>query len=128
VLFITWIPTSVFLINIYFLMYCYCTLYKLLIGLILKFGTLEMLLLLLLSLLMHITTCTVYAMIPDGYLNTTCPHCHNLQNYLFDTTKYFTSNTQLFFLPGQHHLHINLIIQNVHNISLIGSTTLTQTL
>jgi len=38
-------------------------------------------------------------------------------------TNYFTSgNTQLHFLPRLHHLHTDLIIQNVHNISLIGST------
>ena len=72
--------------------------------------------LLLLSLL-HITTCTVYTVTPDDD-----PHCHNLQHYLLSTTKYFTSNTQLLFLPGIHHLHTDLIIQNVHNISLIGNT------
>ena len=70
--------------------------------------------------LLVITTCTIYNVTPD---DTTCHHCHNLQHYLLNTTKYFTSNTQLLFLPGLHHLHTNLIIQNVHNISLIGSTT-----
>ena len=80
--------------------------------------------LLLLSSLLHITTCTVYTVTPDDhyYPNTTCHHCHNLQHYLLNITKYFTSNTQLFFLPGLHHLHSDLIIQNVCNISLIGST------
>ena len=80
--------------------------------------------LLLLSSLLHITTCTVYTVTPDDhyYPNTTCHHCHNLQHYLLNITKYFTSNTQLLFLPGLHHLHTHLIIQNVHNISLIGST------
>ena len=80
--------------------------------------------LLLLSSLLHITTCTVYTLTPDDhyYPNTTCHHCHNLQHYLLNITKYFTSNTQLLFLPGLHHLHSDLIIQNVHNISLIGST------
>ena len=79
--------------------------------------------LLLLSLL-HITTCTVYTVTPDDhyYPNTTCHHCHNLQHYLLNTTKYFTSNTKLHFLPGIHHLQTDLIIKNVHNISLIGST------
>ena len=63
-------------------------------------------------------------MTPDDhyYPNTTCHHCHNLQHYLLNVTKYFTSNTQLLFLPGLHHLHTDLIIQNVHNISLISST------
>ena len=71
-----------------------------------------------------VTNHTIYTVTPDDhyYPNTTCHHCHNLQHYLLNVTKYFTSNTQLFFLPGLHHLHINLIIQNVHNISLIGST------
>ena len=80
--------------------------------------------LLLLSSLVHITTCTVYTVTPDDhyYPNTTCHHCHNLQHYLLNITKYFTSNTQLLFLPGLHHRHTDLIIQNVHNISLIGST------
>ena len=70
--------------------------------------------------LLSITTCTIYDVTPD---DTTCHHCHNLQHYLLNTTKYFNSNTQLLFLPGLHRLHTNLIIQNVHNISLIGSTT-----
>ena len=83
-----------------------------------------MITLLLLSSLLHIAPCTVYTVIPDDhyYPNTTCHHCHNLQHYLLNITKYFTSNTQLLFLPGLHHLHTDLIIQNVHNISLIGST------
>ena len=71
----------------------------------------------------HIATCIVYTVTPDDYYpNTTCHHCYNLQHYLLNVTKYFTSNTQLLFLPGLHHLHTDLIIQNVHNISLIGST------
>ena len=84
-----------------------------------------LILFILLSSLLHISTCTVYTVTPDDhyYPNTTCNHCHNLQHYLLNITKYFTFNTQLLFLPGLHHLHSHLIIQNVHNISLIGSTT-----
>ena len=80
-------------------------------------------LLLLLSLL-HIVTSTVYTVTPDDqyHPNTTCHDCHNLQYYLLNITKYFTSNTRLLFLPGLHHLHTDLIIQDAHNISLIGST------
>ena len=80
--------------------------------------------LLLLSSLLLITTCTVYIVTPDDhyYPNTTCHHCHNLQHYMLNITKYFTSNTQLLFLPGLHHLHTDLVLQNVNNISLIGST------
>ena len=79
---------------------------------------------LLLPLFQSATTGRVYIVTPDDhyYPNTTCHHCHNLQHYLLNTTKYFTSNTQLLFLPGLHHLHTDLIIQNIHNISLIGNS------
>jgi len=91
--------------------------------------------LLLLSSLLNITTCTVYIVTSDGneslpldqdddyYPNTTCHHCHNLQYYMLNVTKYSSSNTQLLFLPGVHYLYSGLIIQNVHNISLIGNST-----
>ena len=61
-------------------------------------------------------------MIPDrhNYPNSACHHCHNLQYYLLNTTKYFTSNTQFFILSGVHNLRTKLIIQNVHNLSFIG--------
>ena len=78
---------------------------------------------LLLLLLQECRAVIVYTVTPDDhyYPNTTCHHCCNLQHYLLNTTKYFTSNTQLLFLPGVYHLHTNLTIQNVHNISLIGN-------
>ena len=72
-----------------------------------------------------ITTCAVYNVIPDDhnyyYFNITCHHCHTLQYYHLNTTKYFTSNSQLFFFPGLHHLHSDLTIENVQNISFIGA-------
>ena len=74
--------------------------------------------------LVSLVTSIVHTVTPHDHYspNTTCHHCQNLQRYLLNVTKYFTSNTQLLFLPGLHHLHTDLIIQNVHNISLIGST------
>ena len=84
-------------------------------------------LLFLISSLLHSTRCTIYTVRPDDHdhPNSTCHHCHNLQHYLLNATKYFTSNATLLFLPGLHHLSINLVIHNVYNISLIGSTTST---
>ena len=81
-------------------------------------------LLLLLLHYVHTITSMVYTVTPDDhyYPNTTRHHCHNLQYYLLNVNKYFTSNTQVLFLPGLHHLHTDLIIQNVHNISLTAST------
>jgi len=59
----------------------------------------------------NIVTGSVYNVTPTDHY---CPSC------LLNIT---TSSTQLIFLPGLHHLHTDLIIQNVHNISLIGSST-----
>ena len=90
-----------------------------------------MLLMLLLLSLLAITSGTrnnlnsVYIITPyddsHHYPNSTCPQCHTLQYYMLDVTKYFTSNTQLLFLPGEHHLYTDLTIKDVHNISLVGN-------
>ena len=82
-------------------------------------------LLLFLPTFLTVITGTVYIVTPDDYYyhNTTCHHCHNLQYYLLNVTKYFTSNTQLLFLPGEYHINFTIVIQNVHNISLIGNDT-----
>ena len=82
-----------------------------------------MILLTLLLSFLGISTGTVYHVTPDDhpFPNITCHHCHNLQHYLLNVTKYFTSNTQLLFLPGIHHLDFDITIQDVNNISLIGN-------
>ena len=72
-------------------------------------------------LLLPIGICNVYNVIPNDH-SITCIYCHTLQYYQLNVSKYFTSNTQLLFLPGVHYLHHDLIIENVHNFSLIGST------
>ena len=64
-------------------------------------------------------TCTVYNVTPNDIR---CDHYFNLLD-LSNLAKNFSSNTQLYFLPGLHHLPTDLIIQNVNNISLIGSVT-----
>ena len=64
-------------------------------------------------------TCTVYNVTPDDIR---CDHCFNLL-YLSNLTGDFTSNTQLHFLQGLYHLTTDFIIQDVNNISLIGSMT-----
>ena len=76
----------------------------------------------------NVVHCNVYYVtadddIDDGccFNNSSCSQCYNLQYYLLNVSEYFTSKTQLHFLPGLHYLPTNLVIQNVRNISLIGS-------
>ena len=61
--------------------------------------------------------------IDDGccYNNSLCGQCYNLQYYVLNISGYLTSDTQLHFLPGLHHLSTIFMIQNLRNFSLIGS-------
>ena len=79
-------------------------------------------LLLLSASLLHTTSSSVYYVIPDEHY-TTNNNTYTLQHYLNNTNKYFTSHTQLHFLPGQYYLNTDLIIQHVNNLSLIGNRT-----
>ena len=65
---------------------------------------------------------SVYHVIPDDHY-TTNNNTYTLQHYLNNVNKYFTSHTQLHFLPGQYYLNTDLIIQHVSNLSLIGNRT-----
>ena len=58
---------------------------------------------------------------PDDHYHPINDNTYTLQHYLNNTNKYFTSNTQLHFLPGQYYLNTDLIIQGVSNFSLIGN-------
>ena len=60
---------------------------------------------------------------PDNHYHPINDNTYTLQHYLNNTNKYFTSNTQLHFLPGQYCLNNDLIIQGVSNFSLIGNRT-----
>ena len=80
-------------------------------------------LLLLVASLLHITTSTVYYVMPGNHYPPISDNTHTLQHYLNNTSKYFTSNTRLHFLPGQYYLNNDFIIQGVSNFSLIGNRT-----
>ena len=68
-----------------------------------------------------------YTVMPNDYYctNTAYRDCHNLQYYLQNN---ITTNTQLFFLPGVYYLYADFIIENVDNISLIGTDSNTSTI
>ena len=78
--------------------------------------------------LLHLITATgVYYVTPDDNqfdINNDCPidhECHTLQFYLLNISKYFTSNTQLHFLQGNFYINANIMIDSLHNFSLVGS-------
>ena len=78
--------------------------------------------------LLHLTTATgVYYVTPDddqSDINNDCPidhECHTLQYYLLNTSKYFTSNTQLHFRQGNFYINDDIVIDSLHKFSLVGS-------
>ena len=77
--------------------------------------------------LLHLTTATgVYYVTPydQSDINSDCPidhECHTLQYYLLNSSKYFTSNTQLHFLQGIFYINADIVIDSLHNFSLVGS-------
>ena len=78
------------------------------------------------SLLHVITATSVYYVTPDNqsHINNDCPidhECHTLQYYLLNNSKYFTSNTQLHFLQGNFNINADIVIDSLHNFSLVGS-------
>jgi len=76
------------------------------------------LLLLMLICLSYTTNSSIYYVVPDNHYLAT--NDNTLKHYLDNFEKYFTSHTQLVFLPGKHHLHTDLAVQNVINFTLEG--------
>ena len=59
----------------------------------------------------------------------TCPGqpCHNLSYYSENSQLFFTSNTTLYFLPGEHILE-HVIVTDVSNITLVGMVSAEHTI
>ena len=73
--------------------------------------------------LTHTTISSIYYVMPEGDDITATVESHTLQYYINDSLKYFTSHTQLQFFAGTHYSYSKLVVQNVTNISLVGSQT-----
>ena len=81
--------------------------------------------------LLHSTNCTIYYITPDvdyddndDDYSTTANNSITILQLLVDyADEYFTSNTVLQLLPGEHYLNTDSIIQNIDNFSIIGTET-----
>ena len=72
------------------------------------------------------TSTDVYYVIADdaGHEQSCPPHqiCHNLSYYISQPDRYFTSNTTIIFLEGNHSYdrEVHVVISNVYNLTLKG--------
>ena len=65
--------------------------------------------------------------VKSSIIGSSCPHrqyqCHTLMYYISSPTHFFTSKTQLLFLPGEHVLRSNATVEisNIVNFSMVGT-------
>ena len=69
-------------------------------------------------------TMEILYVVPDNSTDAvSCPSqpCATLSQYLLDNgTLPVVSNVEYHFLPGEHHVPANMILQDLHNFSIIG--------
>ena len=70
------------------------------------------------------TATKIFYVLPDNSTNASCPSqpCATLSQYwLHNGTLPVVSNVEYHFLPGEHHVPANMVLQNLHNFSIIGT-------
>ena len=73
------------------------------------------------------TATKIQYVIPDNSTNATCCmfySCATLSQYFLDNnnTLPVVSNVQYYFLSGEHQVPANMVLQNLQNFSIIGTT------
>ena len=66
----------------------------------------------------------IFYVLPDNSTNDSCPSqpCATLSQYwLHNGTLPVVSNVEYHFLPGEHHVPANMMLQNLNNFSITGS-------
>ena len=68
----------------------------------------------------------VYCVTPAATSCSSCPHnthCATLSEYAREAELYFTSNTTMVFLPGDHVLDVNITVANVSRLTMRGKSS-----
>ena len=70
------------------------------------------------------TATEIFYVLPDNSTNASCPSqpCATLSQYWWHNgTLPVVSNVEYHFLPGEHHVPANMMLQNLRNFSIIGA-------
>ena len=82
---------------------------------------------LLINAVLHCSAQNVYCVIPTATSCSFCPHnstnCTTLSEYAREAELYFTSNTTMVFLPGNHTLDTNITVANVTGLMMYGESS-----
>ena len=83
---------------------------------------------LLINTLSYCSAENVYCVTPNTTACSSCPHnsthCATLSEYAQEANLYFTSNTAVVFLPGDHALDTNITVANVTRLTMCGESSL----
>ena len=82
---------------------------------------------LLINMLSYCSAENMYCVTPTATSCSSCPHnsthCATLSEYAQKAELYFTSNTTMVFLPGDHVLDTNITVANVARLTLHGESS-----
>ena len=82
---------------------------------------------LIISTLAYCSAENVYCVTPTATSCSSCPHnsthCATLSEYAQEAELYFTSNTTMVFLPGDHTLDMNITVANVARLTMWGESS-----
>ena len=82
---------------------------------------------LLIKILSYCSAENVYCVTPTVTSCSSCPrnstYCTTLSEYAQETEQYFTSNTTMVFLPGDHTLDTNITVVNVSRLTMHGESS-----
>ena len=82
---------------------------------------------LLINILSYCSAENVYCVTPTAATCSSClhnsTHCATLSEYAQEVEMYFTSNTTMVFLPGDHALDMNITVANVTRLTMHGESS-----
>ena len=82
---------------------------------------------LLINTLSYCSAENVYCVTPTATSHSSCPHnsthCATLSEYAQEAELYFTSDTTMVFLPGDHVLDVNITVANVTRLTMHGESS-----
>ena len=81
---------------------------------------------LLINTLSHCSAENVYCVTPTATSCSSCPHnnhCATLSEYAQEAKLYFTADTTMVFLPGDHVLDTNITVANVSRLTMYGESS-----
>ena len=90
-------------------------------------STLVLVAALLIDILSYCSAENVYCVTPTATSCPSCPHnsanCTTLSEYAQEAELYFTSNTTMVFLPGDHALDKNITVANITRLTMRGESS-----